>query len=330
MPSWDIALVRRQVNSAVADTTVSFIAPFAAYLPAELLHASGVLSVVTTGLLLGHRSPVLQNARSRLSERSNWASIQFILENAVFLVIGLQLSSLVEDVQGSSLGLGQTLLVGLAVLATVLVLRPLWIFPFRWVRARVSRHERDRLAPAGEGAVVSWAGMRGPGPSASAGPTPARTRCRRRRSSRPPSAPGCAASTSCPTWMTTPPSGCGSRPGCGSTACGSGWAAASPSRRATPTGACEHQRELPECTTPRETEGARSACTPGPPGCTCGSASRAATSGAATPRRVTRARTSSSRATPSCARSSPARRGAGASSTTRSSDGRRLGVASAG
>lgn len=156
-----IALVRRQVNSAVADTTVSFIAPFAAYLPAELLHASGVLSVVTTGLLLGHRSPVLQNARSRLSERSNWASIQFILENAVFLVIGLQLSSLVEDVQGSSFGLGQTLLVGLAVLATVLVLRPLWIFPFRWVRARVSRHERDRLAPAGEGAVVSWAGMRG-------------------------------------------------------------------------------------------------------------------------------------------------------------------------
>jgi len=156
-----IALVRHKVHSPVADTTVSFIAPFAAYLPAELLHSSGVIAVVTTGLLLGHRSPVLQNARSRLSERSNWASIQFILENAVFLVIGLQLSSLVEDVQSSEIGLGQTLLVGLAVLVTVLVLRPVWIFPFRWVRSRLSVREHNVLSSRGEGLVVSWAGMRG-------------------------------------------------------------------------------------------------------------------------------------------------------------------------
>ncbi|MGE9781541.1 cation:proton antiporter [Janibacter sp. G368] len=156
-----LAVVRKHVNAPVADTTLSFIAPFAAYLPAELLHSSGVLSVVTTGLLLGHRAPVLQNARSRLAERWNWASVQFILENAVFLVIGLQLSSLVTDVQDSQLGLGRTLLVGLAILVTVLVLRPLWVFPFRWLRAMASRRERDRLAPAGEGAVVSWAGMRG-------------------------------------------------------------------------------------------------------------------------------------------------------------------------
>lgn len=156
-----IAVLRLHANSPVADTTISFIAPFAAYLPAELLHASGVLAVVTTGLLLGHRSPVLQNARSRLSERSNWASIQFILENAVFLVIGLQLSSLVEDVQASPLGLRATLLAGLAVLATVLVLRPVWIFPFRWVRSHLSRREGDVLSPLGEGVIVSWAGMRG-------------------------------------------------------------------------------------------------------------------------------------------------------------------------
>lgn len=156
-----IAVLRLHANSPVADTTISFIAPFAAYLPAELLHASGVLAVVTTGLLLGHRSPVLQNARSRLAERSNWASIQFILENAVFLVIGLQLSSLVEDVQATDLGLSATLLAGLAVLATVLVLRPVWIFPFRWLRSLTSHRERDVLSPFGEGVIVSWAGMRG-------------------------------------------------------------------------------------------------------------------------------------------------------------------------
>ncbi|WKV15777.1 Na+/H+ antiporter [Janibacter limosus] len=156
-----IAVLRLHANSPVADTTISFIAPFAAYLPAELLHASGVLAVVTTGLLLGHRSPVLQNARSRLSERSNWASIQFIPENAVFLVIGLQLNSLVEDVQATDLGLSATLLAGLAVPATVLVLRPVWIFPFRWLRSLTSHRERDVLSPFGEGVIVSWAGMRG-------------------------------------------------------------------------------------------------------------------------------------------------------------------------
>lgn len=156
-----IALVRRRIHEPVADTTVSFAAPFVAYLPAELMHSSGVIAVVTTGLLLGHRSPVLQDARSRLSERSNWASIQFILENAVFLVIGLQLASLVDDVRGSHLGLGRTLLVGLAVLVTVLVLRPLWVFPFRALRSLVSTREREVLSPRSEGVVVSWAGMRG-------------------------------------------------------------------------------------------------------------------------------------------------------------------------
>ncbi len=156
-----IALARRRIDEPVVDTTVSFAAPFIAYLPAELLHSSGVIAVVTTGLLLGHRSPVLQDARSRLSERSNWTSIQFILENAIFLVIGLQLGDLVDDVQGSGIGLGRTLLVGLAVLVTVLVLRPLWIFPFRVLRSLVSARERKILAPRSEGVILSWAGMRG-------------------------------------------------------------------------------------------------------------------------------------------------------------------------
>src|SRR5699024_7958459 len=56
-----LAVLRTHTHSPVVDTTISFIAPFASYLPAELVHSSGVLAVVTTGLLLGHRAPVLQN-----------------------------------------------------------------------------------------------------------------------------------------------------------------------------------------------------------------------------------------------------------------------------
>ena len=85
-----IALIRKHIKDPTIDTAVSLMAPFAAYLPAEELHASGVIAVVTTGLILGHKAPIIQDATSRLNERINWETIQFLLENSVFLLIGLQ------------------------------------------------------------------------------------------------------------------------------------------------------------------------------------------------------------------------------------------------
>ncbi len=78
------------IDDAVLDTTLSFAAPYVAFLPAEEIHASGVLAVVVTGLLLGHKAPVLQTAGSRIAENINWRTVQFLLENVVFLLIGLQ------------------------------------------------------------------------------------------------------------------------------------------------------------------------------------------------------------------------------------------------
>lgn len=153
-----LGAVRRRITDPVADTAVSFVAPFAAYLPAELVGSSGVLAVVTTGLLLGHRSLDLQSARSRLAERTNWASVQFLLENAVFLLIGLQVAGTVRDVQASGVSLARSLALGLVVLVAVLTLRPVWVFPFRWVSGRVSPSRRSGWR---ETAVASWAGMRG-------------------------------------------------------------------------------------------------------------------------------------------------------------------------
>ena len=57
---------------------------------AEELHASGVIAVVVAGLLLGHKAPIIQTAQSRIAERINWRTIAFLLENTVFLLIGLQ------------------------------------------------------------------------------------------------------------------------------------------------------------------------------------------------------------------------------------------------
>ena len=82
--------VRRRVTDPVIDTSLSLVTPFVAYVAAEEIHGSGVLAVVVAGLLLGHKAPILQTATSRIAERLNWRTISFLLENTVFLLIGLQ------------------------------------------------------------------------------------------------------------------------------------------------------------------------------------------------------------------------------------------------
>ncbi len=154
-----VTKVRRLFDAAVLDTALSFMAPFLAYLPAEHVGASGVLAVVVAGLLIGHKAPLLQSASSRLSERINWATVQFLLENAVFLMIGLQMRRIVSDVTASDIGVGQIAVAVLAVLATVLVVRPLWVFPAGWLMRRTRL--LDRETPFTHSAIVSWAGMRG-------------------------------------------------------------------------------------------------------------------------------------------------------------------------
>ena len=101
-----IALIRKHIKDPLIDTALSLMAPFAAYLPAEEAHASGVIAVVACGLLLGHKAPRVQNATSRLNERINWSTIQFLLENTVFLLIGLQVRSIMDDVATSELSGG--------------------------------------------------------------------------------------------------------------------------------------------------------------------------------------------------------------------------------
>jgi monovalent cation/hydrogen antiporter len=155
-----IGAVRRHIHNPVMDTALSFLAPFVAYVPAEQVDGSGVLAVVTCGLVLAHRAPVLQSAASRMSERTNWAAVTYILENAVFLLIGLQMAAILRAVEAGGLTVTRTVVLGLIVLATVLVLRPLYIFPM----GRISRRfdgDSEHHSHWRELAVVSWAGMRG-------------------------------------------------------------------------------------------------------------------------------------------------------------------------
>jgi Na+/H+ antiporter len=155
--------VRRRVgDDPVLDTSLSLLVPYVAYLVAEELHGSGVLGVVVAGLVLGHRSPDIQSAASRVTERTLWRTVQFVLENVVFLLIGLQLRNLVEQARSSAVGEGSILLLCLAVTGTVILVRIVWMFPVTYLQHQLPAVKRVEPAPSWRNvAVLSWAGMRG-------------------------------------------------------------------------------------------------------------------------------------------------------------------------
>jgi CPA1 family monovalent cation:H+ antiporter len=152
-----LAMVRKRIDDPVLDTTLSFAAPYVAFLPAEKIHASGVLAVVITGLLLGHKSPVLQSAGSRIAENVNWRTVQFVLENVVFLLIGLQVRRLVHRVAHEHLPWAQVVWPCLAVLAATIGARIIWMAIVPITMRLLGLPTWDwRIS-----AVVAWAGMRG-------------------------------------------------------------------------------------------------------------------------------------------------------------------------
>jgi len=156
-----LGAARKRVQDPVLDTTLSFVAPFLAYLPAEAVHASGVLAVVVTGLLLGHRSPTLQSATSRLSEQTNWLTVQFVLENAVFLLIGLQVSQVVRNAREDDFSTQRLVAICLVVLGATILVRIVWVFAVTAAYRVGNRSMREHAWAWSHAALVSWAGMRG-------------------------------------------------------------------------------------------------------------------------------------------------------------------------
>ena len=156
-----LAMARKRVQDPVLDTTLSLVAPFLTYLAAEAVNASGVLAVVIVGLLLGHKSPALQSASSRLAEQTNWRTITFVLENAVFLLIGLQLRTVVQNATEGNLTSRQLAGICVVVLLATLLTRIVWVFSataaYRYGTATMRANAWSWSAAT----LTSWAGMRG-------------------------------------------------------------------------------------------------------------------------------------------------------------------------
>ncbi|RNI22134.1 Na+/H+ antiporter [Flexivirga caeni] len=151
--------VWRHVTDTVTIVSLSFLSPWIAYLPAEKLHASGVFAAVVCGVATSHAAPALQTAQSRVAERLNWASVTYLLENMVFLLIGLQTRTIVEAVQRSDSGFGRTVVIAVIILLTTMLLRPIWLIGLDLIGRRFGW--RHTSLTGRETAIASWAGMRG-------------------------------------------------------------------------------------------------------------------------------------------------------------------------
>lgn len=139
--------VRAKLRDPLLDTAISFAVPFIAFIPTEYLHASGVLAVVAAGLYSGHNGARRFTAQARISERLNWRTAQFLLENGVFLLMGIEVSYLIQQTQQDDLSADAAVYIGLLMTAIVLVVRFVFIGPLLLVlrrRAEIAERNQSR------------------------------------------------------------------------------------------------------------------------------------------------------------------------------------------
>ena len=152
--------VLKRLDDTLLETTTGFLAGYAAYLAGEALHVSGVMAVVTAGLLFGRAQHTSFTYSARLNARAVWGFVEFILNSLIFVLIGLQLNHILDRIADR----GPRELAGLAlgIAGTLIVSRFVWVFPATLLPRLVpGQRRRDPLPPWSHVTIISWAGMRG-------------------------------------------------------------------------------------------------------------------------------------------------------------------------
>ena len=145
---WLNLTVRRRVTDSTVNTVISFAVPFVASLPASAIGASGLVAAVVAGLVTGVRAPHELSPQNRLSDTQNWRTVELVLEGAVFLTMGLQVTTIVVAVQDDHAGVAPALLVAVGALALTIVVRAAYVAPLLRVlsvRARRAEAMRPRV-----------------------------------------------------------------------------------------------------------------------------------------------------------------------------------------
>jgi len=151
--------ILRQVSEAPVENTVKLLMPYVAWLAAERLHVSGVLAVLACGLLMTRHWGSISSG-ARLQARQLWDWLVFVLEGLSFVLVGVQLRTVVEGIEGRSLA--DLALAALLLNLVVIAVRLALVYPASWLPRLSARvRERDPFPGWGWVTVVGWAGMRG-------------------------------------------------------------------------------------------------------------------------------------------------------------------------
>jgi Na+/H+ antiporter len=158
---WVIIQIRSRLDDPLIENTIGLLSAYAAYVPAEYLHVSAVLSAVTVGCYVGWQAPRIASPATRLQGFGMWELLQFLMNAFLFVLIGLQLPTVLEalDSYDPWTLVGYASAVSLAVVLTRIVWAHTVVFLVRALDRRAS--QRARRVSWRFRMVNAWAGMRG-------------------------------------------------------------------------------------------------------------------------------------------------------------------------
>ena len=154
-------ILKTDINGDIA---LTLVAPYAMYMLAEAIHSSGVIAVVSGGLLLSGQRYVFLSSHTRLRGGNVWESLLFVLNGGVFMLIGLDLPEIVHALQPESITLSTA--VGYSMLITAVLIGSRVLFSFITVLVTLAASHFIKVADArnpgyGTPIVFGWTGMRG-------------------------------------------------------------------------------------------------------------------------------------------------------------------------
>ena len=126
-----IAFVRRRLDEPPVEITIALVSGYFAYLPAEAIGVSGVLAAVTVGIYMGRLTSELTTPTTRIQGQAVFEIVQFLLNSALFVLIGLQLPAVLEGI--GSADRMDLVRDGALIAATVMLVRLLWVFPLTYL-----------------------------------------------------------------------------------------------------------------------------------------------------------------------------------------------------
>ncbi|MBF8727352.1 Na+/H+ antiporter [Pseudomonas fulva] len=142
-------MIGRGWDDPATHVVFMLLLPFAAYVLAERLGVSGILSAVAAGMMQSWLDLLPRQTSTRLLNRSVWSLLEFAFNGLIFLLLGLQLPDIVKAVVSHETTLWPTLawrcLDVVAIFATLILLRFIWVQSI-WRLVGVLRRWRGKPA----------------------------------------------------------------------------------------------------------------------------------------------------------------------------------------